>query len=177
MISREVLVPTHFIGRSVTEKSLTHYRITRRALRDTLWRTRAPFWRQRSRPSRNLTFSVEWWAPKGDWQKMNSKSTVKRRVQRLAVDNCNVVRALCWGCFVLPRIRNTRLDWIALNIGPGVTLTRRVPETQIKMSLESRARPVREHGKFATICRNDCLHNAGSSTSHNPTGLHSLLQR
>jgi hypothetical protein len=45
-----------------------------------------------------------------------------------------------------------------------------------KMFLGSRARPTRKADILADICWANCLDNVGSSTSHNPIGLHGLLQ-
>jgi hypothetical protein len=47
-------------------------------------------------------------------------------------------------------------------------------QKQAKMFLGSKARPVREAYNLTAI--SDCLDNVGSSTSHNPIGLHCLLQ-
>jgi hypothetical protein len=44
------------------------------------------------------------------------------------------------------------------------------------MFLRSRARPVRKADNLSLL-RADCLDNVGSLTSHNPLGLHGLLQR
>jgi hypothetical protein len=40
----------------------------------------------------------------------------------------------------------------------------------------SEGRPVRKADNLTAICRTDCLENVGASTSHNPMGLHGLLQ-
>jgi hypothetical protein len=45
----------------------------------------------------------------------------------------------------------------------------------ILMFLGSRARPVRRVDNLTAICKADCLDSVGSSTSHNPIGLHGLL--
>jgi hypothetical protein len=44
------------------------------------------------------------------------------------------------------------------------------------MSLGSRSRSVRKADNLTAICEPTDLDNVGSSTSHNPIGLHGLLQ-
>jgi hypothetical protein len=39
-----------------------------------------------------------------------------------------------------------------------------------------KGRPAREADDLTAICEADCLDNVGASTSHNPMGLHCLLQ-
>jgi hypothetical protein len=62
-------------------------------------------------------------------------------------------------------------------LGPGVysASNRNEYQRQKKMFLGSRAWPVRKARPHRHL-RVDCLDNVGSSTSHNPIGLHSLLQ-
>jgi hypothetical protein len=39
-----------------------------------------------------------------------------------------------------------------------------------------KVRPARKADNRTAICEPNCLQNVGTSTSHNPTGLHGLLQ-
>jgi hypothetical protein len=39
-----------------------------------------------------------------------------------------------------------------------------------------KGRPARKDDNLTAICEPDCLENVGASTSHNPMGLHGLLQ-
>jgi anti-sigma-K factor RskA len=55
-------------------------------------------------------------------------------------------------------------------------LTQVLTEMSIRDLPGGRGRPARKADNLTAICESICLENVGGSTSHNPMGLHGLLQ-
>jgi hypothetical protein len=54
--------------------------------------------------------------------------------------------------------------------------TQPLTEMSTRIFLGGKGRPARGAGNLTAICEPICLENVGASTSHNPMGLHGLLQ-
>jgi hypothetical protein len=90
-----------------------------------------------------------------------------------------------WGAMPQALKSQVRVPKMSLNFfnvpnlfGPTLALGFAQPLTEMstRKSSGSKARPVRKGGKLNNHLWADCLDNVESSTSHNPIGLHGLLQ-